>query len=109
VLSAATSTPGLLAEIGRRPRDRDGPRIVVLSRLSDRPGLTRALLTLIGESGANLIESSHVREGLDLHVRETAVELVLETRGRDHAETVLARSAPAATRRASCTSARASP
>jgi threonine dehydratase len=26
-----------------------------------------------------------VREGLDLHVRETAVELVLETRSRDHA------------------------
>jgi threonine dehydratase len=26
-----------------------------------------------------------VREGLDLHVRETAIELVLETRGPDHA------------------------
>jgi threonine dehydratase len=30
-----------------------------------------------------------VREGLDLHVRETAVELVLETRGHDHAQRVL--------------------
>ncbi len=30
-----------------------------------------------------------MREGLGLHVRETAVELVLETRGRDHAQTVL--------------------
>jgi threonine dehydratase len=30
-----------------------------------------------------------VREGLDLHVRETAVELVIETRGRDHAESVV--------------------
>ena len=30
-----------------------------------------------------------MREGLDLHVRETAVELVLETRGHDHAQRVL--------------------
>ena len=32
----------------------------------------------------------HVREGLDLHVRETAVQLVLETRGREHADDVIA-------------------
>jgi threonine dehydratase len=31
-----------------------------------------------------------VREGIDLHVRETAVELVLETRGRDHAAEIVA-------------------
>jgi threonine dehydratase len=30
-----------------------------------------------------------MREGVDLHVRETGVELVLETRGRDHADDVL--------------------
>ena len=31
-----------------------------------------------------------MREGIDLHVRETAVELVLETRGHEHAERVMA-------------------
>jgi threonine dehydratase len=31
-----------------------------------------------------------VREGFDLHVRETAVELILETRGREHADRVTA-------------------
>ncbi len=66
-----------------------GRRMVVLSKVSDRPGELARLLTLVGRAGANLIESSHVREGLDLHVRETAVELVLETRGRDHADEVL--------------------
>jgi threonine dehydratase len=35
------------------------------------------------------VEVEHMREGLDLHVRETAVQLVLETRGRDHADEVL--------------------
>ena len=32
-------------------------------------------------AGANVVDVSHVREGLDLHVRETAVELVLEKLG----------------------------
>jgi threonine dehydratase len=47
------------------------------------------MLACIAKSGANVVDVSHVREGLDLHVRETAVELVLETRGREHAERVL--------------------
>jgi threonine dehydratase len=44
----------------------------------------------VGEAGANLVDVEHLREGLDLHVRETAVQLVLETRGRDHADEVMA-------------------
>jgi threonine dehydratase len=44
----------------------------------------------VAGTGANIVDVSHVREGLDLHVRETAIELVVETRGRDHAERVLA-------------------
>jgi threonine dehydratase len=62
---------------------------VVLTRVPDRPGSLARLLTLVGGTGANLIEVQHVREGIELHVRETAVELVLETRGHDHAQRVL--------------------
>ena len=42
----------------------------------------------VAATGANLVDVSHVREGLDLHVRETAVELVLETRGQEHAAAI---------------------
>jgi threonine dehydratase len=55
----------------------------------DRPGSLAALLALVGAQGANLVEVEHVREGVDLHVRESAVQLVLETRGREHAQRVL--------------------
>ena len=89
VLSGGNVDAGLLAQIARRNETEAGRRLVVLTRLSDRPGALARLLTLVGEAGANLIEVQHVREGLDLHVRETAVELVLETRGREHAELVL--------------------
>ena len=61
----------------------------MLTRVSDRPGSLARLLTVIGDAGANLIELQHVREGVDLSVRETAVQLVLETRGRDHARELL--------------------
>ena len=47
------------------------------------------LLATVAATGANIVDVSHVREGLDLHVRETAVELVLETRGHEHAQRVL--------------------
>ena len=41
------------------------------------------------EAGGNVVDVAPVRAGFDLHVRETAVELVLETRGRDHADRVM--------------------
>jgi threonine dehydratase len=44
---------------------------------------------LFAQSGANLIEVEHVREGVNLHVRETGVQAVLEVRSRDHAKDVL--------------------
>ena len=41
-----------------------------------------------GEGGK--VFESLVREGVSLHVRETAVQLVMETRGSAHADEVLA-------------------
>ena len=63
---------------------------MLLTRVPDRPGSLARLLELVGEAGANLVDVEHLREGLDLHVRETAVQLVLETQGREHADEVLA-------------------
>src|SRR4029079_15101416 len=49
-------------------------------------------LTQVADAGGNLITVSHLREGVPLHVRETGVDLVLETRGEDHAAEILAAS-----------------
>ena len=89
VLSGGNVDAGLLASVARRHETEVGRRLVVFTRLPDRPGSLAALLSLIGGLGANLVEVEHVREGVDLHVRETAVQLVMETRGRDHAQAVL--------------------
>jgi threonine dehydratase len=89
ILSGGNVDAGLLALIARRHETNAGRRMVVLTRISDRPGALAKLLTRVADTGANLVEVQHVREGIDLHVRETAVQLTLETRGRDHADAVL--------------------
>ena len=90
VLSGGNVDAGLLATIARRNESEAGRRVVLLTRVPDRPGSLARLLALVGETGANLVDVEHLREGLDLHVRETAVQLVLETRSREHADDVLA-------------------
>lgn len=79
-------TPGLI----RRHETRAGRRLIVFARIGDRPGTLAKLLALFAEAGANLIEVEHVREGIDLHVRQTGVQAVLEVRGPSHAAAVLA-------------------
>jgi threonine dehydratase len=91
VLSGGNVDAGLLAVVARRHETEAGRRLRFITRVADRPGSLARLLALVGETGANLIHVEHLREGIDLHVRETAVQLTLETRGRDHADEVLAR------------------
>jgi threonine dehydratase len=88
ILSGGNVDAGLLAAIARRHETESGRRVVLLTRISDRPGGLAELLGHVAGTGANLVDVSHVREGLDLHVRETAVELVLETRGHEHATAI---------------------
>jgi threonine dehydratase len=89
VLSGGNVDPGLLAAVARRHESEAGRRLVLLTRVPDRPGNLATLLVKVADAGANIVDVSHVREGLDLHVRETAIELVIETRGHEHAEDVL--------------------
>jgi threonine dehydratase len=88
VLSGGNVDSGDLAQIARRHESLAGHRLVLLARIPDRPGSLARVLALVGERGANLVDVQHIREGFDLHVRETAVQLVLETRGLEHAEEV---------------------
>ena len=90
VLSGGNVDAGLLAAVARRHETQVGRRLVIFTRLPDRPGSLAGLLACVAGVGANLLEVEHVREGVDLHVRETAIQLVLETRGREHAQDVLA-------------------
>jgi threonine dehydratase len=89
VLSGGNVDAGLLASVARRHETQSGRRLVLFTRVPDRPGGLVDLLSCVASTGGNIVDVSHVREGVELHVRETAVELVIETRGPEHAERVL--------------------
>ena len=67
-----------------------GRRVVVSVVMPDRPGALAGLLGVVAERGGNVIDVEHLREGLDLHVGETAITLVLQTKGREHSAELLA-------------------
>jgi len=88
VLSGGNVDVGLLSGLVRRHETEVGRRLVLFTRVPDRPGALAGLLVVVADSGANIVAVEHVREGVSLHVRETGVQLVLETRGPDHARAV---------------------
>jgi threonine dehydratase len=89
ILSGGNIDTGVLADLARHHETSRGRRLRIFAKIPDEPGSLAALLTALGEGGANLIDVDHVREGVGLSVSETGVELVLETRGPEHAKRLL--------------------
>jgi threonine dehydratase len=89
VLSGGNVDAGLLAAIAHRHETTQGRRLRLFTTISDRPGGLAALLTTIAERGGNVVHADHVREAVPLHVRETGVEIALETRGAHHSEEIV--------------------
>ncbi|MGH2983803.1 MAG: threonine ammonia-lyase [Solirubrobacterales bacterium] len=90
ILSGGNIDTGILADVARRHETATGRRLRLFTTIPDEPGSLAALLTCLGEGGANLIDVAHVREGVGLEVGDTGVELVMETRGDEHARRLLA-------------------
>jgi threonine dehydratase len=90
IVSGGNVDGGLLAGLLRRHETATGRRLRVFTHVPDRPGGLAELLNVVAGVGANLLSLEHLREGVPLHVRETGVELTLETRGREHTDLVLA-------------------
>ena len=90
VLSGGNVDLGVVPGLIRRHETQAGRRLTVFVKIDDRPGGLARLLSIFAEVGANLLEVQHVREGLDLHVRETGVRASFEVRGRDQAAAAIA-------------------
>jgi threonine dehydratase len=89
LLSGGNVDASRLAECIRLGETAAGRRIVLWTVVPDRPGALAALLRVVAEQGANVVDVEHLREGVELHVRETAIQLVLQTDGREHSQAVL--------------------
>ncbi len=89
VLSGGNVDLGVVPGLIRRHETSAGRRLVVFAKIDDRPGGLARLLAVFGAAGANLIAVEHLREGVNLHVRETEVHCTFEVRGHDHAVTII--------------------
>jgi threonine dehydratase len=89
ILSGGNVDESLLAAIARRSGSRHGRGAVLFTTISDRPGSLAQLLEAVGASGASVVDVRHVREVVDLHVAETGVELILDTRDPEHTTQVI--------------------
>jgi threonine dehydratase len=89
VLSGGNIDASLLIEVARHALTRSGRFLVVRTRLEDRPGELAKLLGLIAEERVNVLSVEHHREGMDLPVTGTEVELTLATRDEEHCSHVL--------------------
>jgi threonine dehydratase len=88
VLSGGNVDASLLAECIRMGETAAGRRTVLKTVVPDRPGALAGLLRLVAGHGANIIDVAHLREGVDLHVRETLIRLVIQTNGAEHAAAI---------------------
>ena len=89
LLSGGNIDASLLIEVARHALTRSGRFLVVRTRLEDRPGELAKLLGLIAEERVNVLSVEHHREGMDLPVKGTEVELTLVTRDEEHCSHVL--------------------
>jgi threonine dehydratase len=80
----------LISRIIDRGLMRSGRRIHLRVQILDRPGSLSKLTALIAGLKANVLQAIHDRSEMKIRLDETEVELMLETRGPDHAAEVIA-------------------
>lgn len=84
VLSGGNVDPLLMQRILRHGMAAAGRYLSLRLRLTDRPGALAALLEVLSELDANVLDVSHVRTDPRLRLTEAEVELHLETKGPEH-------------------------
>jgi threonine dehydratase len=89
LLSGGNIDPTLLITVIRHGLTLAGRYLVLRTRVPDRPGELVKLLTKIAEERVNLVSVEHHREGMQMTVAETEVELTLATRDEAHCEALL--------------------
>ena len=89
ILSGGNIDPTVLISVMRHGLTSAGRYLVVRSRLQDRPGELIKLLKLVAEERGNVVSVEHHREGMDVPVTESEIELTLAMRDEHHCAVLL--------------------
>jgi len=90
VLCGGNIDPRVLASITVRGLEREDRIVSFEITIDDRPGVLGQIATIIGGTGANILEVSHHRLFLDVPAKGAAVHVTVETRDAAHAGEVAA-------------------
>jgi threonine dehydratase len=90
VLGGGNIDPLILAEIIERGMVRAGRLVRLRVATRDVPGELARVATIVGTAGANIEEIEHQRAFTTLPVQNAQLEMVLQTRGPEHIDEVLA-------------------
>ena len=90
LVSGGNLDVNLLARIIERGMVRDGRRLRLRVLLPDYPGSLEGLTSVIAKASANIVETSYNRAHYGVGLNEAALDVTMETRGRDHASELLA-------------------
>lgn len=89
VISGGNVDSAQLFRIVRRAMARQGRILRFSVLLDDRPGALAELLAVIAKQGGNILHIDHTQGEGEVPVMMARVEIELETRGREHADSVL--------------------
>jgi len=89
IVSGGNIDSRILASILMRGLVREGRLIRIRVEISDAPGALAKVATLIGDHGGNIVEIYHQRLFQDVPVKLADLDVVLETRDRQHVDTIL--------------------
>jgi threonine dehydratase len=90
IISGGNLDVSLLSRIIEQGMVRDGRRLRVRVRLPDHPGALERLASVIAKANANIVETLHNRAHYGVSLSETAIDITMETRGRQHVTELLA-------------------
>ncbi|HLV59290.1 MAG TPA: threonine ammonia-lyase [Natronosporangium sp.] len=89
VLSGGNIDPLLMLRVIEHGLAAAGRFLRFTVRCDDRPGQLAAVLAMIAEHGANVVDVAHQRHDPRLHLGEVEVALSVETRGAAHSDQLL--------------------
>ena len=90
VVCGGNIDPRLLASILNRNMAVDGRIARLRIDISDEPGMLAAISTTIGKCGGNIVEIYHQRLFYDVPAKLAKIDAVIETRGPDHVDEIIA-------------------
>jgi threonine dehydratase len=89
LVSGGNLDVNVLSRIIEQGMVRDGRRLRLRIRLPDYPGALEGLASVIAKASANIVETSYNRAHYGVSLGEAAIDITMETRGRDHASELL--------------------